>query len=151
MDGEFDDLVRRTWGAKPSRGTSSGFVPPVEILHRGQDIQVRLELPGIDPEQDVQVLVEDGRLIISGERREERESSDGLLVRELRYGSFRREFALPDGVSAEQVSATYDAGLLQVAVRGVVKPVPEPQRVPIQTGRNGQASKHSQEQVSIET
>jgi len=55
-------------------------------------------------------------------------------VRELRYGQFRREFALPPGVSPEQVEASYDAGLLDVRVRSVVAPEPQPVRVPITTG-----------------
>jgi len=56
-----------------------------------------------------------------------------VLVRELRYGQFRREFALPPGVSPEQVEATYDSGLLDVRVRGVVQPEPATVRVPITT------------------
>lgn len=146
MDAEFDDLVRRAWGNKSTQGAPSGFVPPVEIVHKGADIEVRLELPGIDPEKDVAVSVEDGRLVISGERTERTDSRDGVLVRELRYGSFRREFALPEGVAADRVSAHYDAGLLRVTVRDVVKPIPQPQRVPIQVGANTP----QEEQVSIE-
>lgn len=147
MDAEFDDLVRRAWGNKPVKTLTAGFVPPVEIVHKDTDIEVRLELPGIDPEQDVAVSVEDGRLVISGERTEKAEGHDGVLVRELRYGSFRREFALPEGVTADQVSATYDAGLLRVAVRDVVKPVSQPQRVPIQVGTGAP----KEDQVSIES
>lgn len=147
MDAEFDDLVRRAWGHKPGKSATSGFVPPVEIVHKDADIEVRLELPGIDPEKDVAVSVDDGRLVISGERLEQADKHDGVLVRELRYGSFRREFALPDGVTAEQVSAHYDAGLLRVTVRDVVKPIPQPQRVPIQVGTTA----GKEEQVSIES
>ena len=54
-----------------------------------------------------------------------------LMPRELRYGSFRRELALPGGISAEHVEATYDAGLLTVRVRSVIAPEPQPVRVPV--------------------
>ena len=131
MDRDFDDLVRRTWG---SAGRTAGFVPPVEVLRDGEDVVVRVELPGIDVERDVSIEVERGKLVISGERRAATEG-EGVLVRELRYGAFRREFALPQGVSPEQVQASYDGGLLDVRVRGVVQPEPAVVRVPITTGR----------------
>ena len=138
MDRDFDDLVRRGWGAaRPSAMTTmSGFVPAVELVREGEDVVVRLELPGVDVERDVTIEVERGKLVISGERRDTRgEATEGLLVRELRYGQFRREFALPNGISPEQVEAGYDAGLLDVRVRGVVQPEPQAVRVPITTGR----------------
>jgi HSP20 family protein len=138
MDREFDELVRRGWssgkGRSEGRTGMLGFVPAVEVSRDGEDVVVRVELPGIDVERDVAIEVERGKLVISGERRDARaESPDGVLVRELRYGQFRREFALPAGISPEQVEATYDAGLLDVRVRSVVAPEPSPVRVPITT------------------
>ena len=93
-----------------------------------------LELPGVDVEKDVDIEVAEGRLTISGERHdrnEQRDESGRALVRELRYGSFRREFALPEGVGADDVDASYDRGLLEVRVRNVTKPVMPPQKVTI--------------------
>lgn len=137
MDREFDELVRRGWaGSREKSAAMAGFVPAVEVARDGADVVVRVELPGVDVERDVAIEVDRGKLIISGERRDERsEQSEGVLVRELRYGQFRREFALPPGVSPEQVEATYDAGLLDVRVRGVVQPEPATVRVPIMTAR----------------
>lgn len=131
FDREFDELVRRGWG-QARTGARAGFVPPVEIETRGNDVHVRLELPGIDVEKDVEITVDKGRLVIRGERRDERaEDSGGYLVRELRYGSFHREFALPDGMTAENVEAHYDQGMLDVVVRNAITPEPEPQRITI--------------------
>ncbi|MCW2501606.1 MAG: heat shock protein [Frankiales bacterium] len=134
MDREFDTLVRRTWPAPAA--TRAGFVPAVEIARDGEDVLVVLELPGVDVARDVSIEVDRGKLVISGERRDPRAEDDNesVLVRELRYGSFRREFALPGGVSAEQVEAGYDAGLLLVRVKRVVQPEPMPVKVPISTG-----------------
>ena len=133
MDREFDDLVKRTWG----EAGQAGFVPACEVARTGEDgrdIAVRFELPGIDVERDVTIEVERGKLVVSGERRDPfAEDRSGLLVRELRYGAFRREFALPQGVSPEQVEASYDAGILEVVVRAVVAPEPTAVRVPIST------------------
>ena len=141
MDREFDELVRRGWGAREKAPAMAGFVPAVEVVREGADVVVRVELPGIDVERDVAIEVDRGKLVISGERRDERSEQggadgQGVLVRELRYGQFRREFALPPGISPEQVEAAYDQGLLDVRVRGVVQPEPATVRVPITTSRS---------------
>ena len=133
MDRDFDDLVRRTWGG-PRSATTAGFVPPVEMVSEGRDVLVRLELPGIDIDNDVEVEVHDGRLTVSGSRQEtiEEQSEDRkVLVREHRYGSFRREFALPAGVSGDDVEAAYENGILELRIRDVAQPEPKPQKVAI--------------------
>lgn len=130
FDREFDELVRRGWGGNTVART--GFVPPVEMHMRGSDVVLRLELPGIDVNNDVDVSVDKGRLVIRGERRDEHhEQGAQFLVRELRYGSFRREFALPEGVTAENIEASYDQGMLEVVVRNAVQPEPQPQQIKI--------------------
>jgi HSP20 family protein len=137
MDRELDELVRRGWtGSREKAPAMAGFVPAVEVVRDGEDVVVRVELPGVDVERDVAIEVDRGKLVISGERRDERsEQAEGVLVRELRYGQFRREFALPPGVSPEQVEASYDAGLLDVRVLAVVQPEPATVRVPITTAQ----------------
>ncbi|HXO81326.1 MAG TPA: Hsp20/alpha crystallin family protein, partial [Mycobacterium sp.] len=102
--------------AKPVAG---GFSPAAEIIKDGEDAVVRLELPGVDVDKDVNVEVEHGRLVIHGERRDEHaEDKDGRTLREVRYGSFRRSFQLPAHLTGEAVSASYDAGVLTVRVAG---------------------------------
>lgn len=78
---------------------------------------LRAELPGLDPEKDVEVSVEDGTLTIHAERHEEQEEPHRS---EFRYGSLTRSVALPEGADTEHVSASYDKGILQVTV-----PVPQ--------------------------
>lgn len=141
LDREFDDLIRRTWTTprtrvvRRARPSSAGFVPSVELVRDGSDVIVRAELPGIDIDKDVTVEVERGRLVLRGERRNEREDNDdGVLVREVRYGSFRREFALPEGVTADAVEASYDAGILEVRVHGAAREVETAQRIPVTSG-----------------
>src|SRR3712207_733895 len=134
LDDEFDDLVRRGFGASPYQ-----YVPPVEMATDGGDVLITLELPGVDTE-DVAIEVNEGRLVISGERRDRWEDSRGkILVRELRYGAFRRVFQLPEGVGAEQVEATFDKGQLKVRVRDVTKPVQPPRKIEIKTGEQPQS------------
>lgn len=133
FDSEFDAVVRRALGG----GQGAAFVPPTDVVRDGTDVVVTLELPGVDVENDVSVEVSDGRLLISGRRAEETSSDEGgVLVRETRSGSFRREFALPEHVTADSVEADYDRGLLKVRVRDVAKPKIEPKRIQIRGGQN---------------
>jgi len=98
---------------------TSGFTPAAEIVNDGDDAVVRLELPGVDVEKDVNVEVERGRLVSHGEHRDEHaQDTDGRTLREIRYGSFRRSFQLPAHVTGEAVTASYDAGVLTVRVAG---------------------------------
>jgi HSP20 family protein len=104
---------------KPVSSTASDFSPAAEVVKDGEDAVVRLELPGVDVEKDVNVELDHGRLVIHGERRDERaEEQDGRALREVRYGSFRRSFRLPAHITGEAVSASYDAGVLTVRVAG---------------------------------
>jgi HSP20 family protein len=114
---EFDALVRHAFG--PTATRRGQFVPAAEISRDGDDAVVRVELPGVDVEKDVTVEVDNGQLVVRGERRDERtEEADGRSLREVRYGTFRRSFALPQHVTADAVSASYDAGVLSVRVAG---------------------------------
>ncbi|WP_374023327.1 Hsp20/alpha crystallin family protein [Mycobacterium sp. HNNTM2301] len=98
---------------------TSGFHPAAEIVKDGDDAVVRVELPGVDVEKDVNVEVDRGRLVIRGERRDEHaEEQDGRTLREVRYGSFRRSFQLPAHVTGDAITASYDAGVLTVRVAG---------------------------------
>jgi HSP20 family molecular chaperone IbpA len=98
---------------------TAGFSPAAEIVKDGEDAVVRLELPGVDVEKDVNVELDNGSLVIHGERRDEHaEEKDGRALREVRYGSFRRSFELPAHITSEAVSASYDAGVLTVRVAG---------------------------------
>lgn len=132
---DFDDLVRRTWGAGTAAAQGSGFVPAVELISQGDDVLIRLELPGVDPAEDLDIEVAPGKLTIRGERKAKTTSEQqGVLVRELRYGSFDRQFALPQGVDESAVEAHYDQGMLEVKVRGVVRRPPEPKKIQIRKG-----------------
>lgn len=96
----------------------SGFVPAIETQRDGDDLVVKLDLPGIDPAKDVDVELSGDILTVSGERRTENES-DGF--REVRYGRFSRSVTVPGEVSADAISANYDAGVLTVRIAGAYK------------------------------
>lgn len=75
--------------------------------------EIRAELPGVDPEEDIEVTVRDGRLTITADRARPGESTGRS---EFSYGSFSRTLALPDGADQDDVNATYDRGILTVSV-----------------------------------
>ena len=87
----------------------------IEELTEGDVRIIRAELPGIDPDKDVEISVHDGMLHISGERTQRSEDRDNGTVRtEFRYGRFERAVPLPAGSSPEDVTATYKDGVLEV-------------------------------------
>ena len=110
---EFDGLIRAAFG--PTAPDRVSFSPAVESRRDGDDAVIRFELPGVDVENDVTVEVKGRVLVVAGERHDQ---SEGSRFSEFRYGSFRRTFRLAPQVTAEAVSATYDAGVLTVRVAG---------------------------------
>ena len=127
---DFDAVVRNAFGPTTTR-SGFGFTPAAEITRDGEDAVVKVELPGVDFEKDVTVEVDRGRLVVRGERRDERsEERDGRTLREVRYGSFHRSFGLPKHVTAEQLTASYDAGVLTVRVAGAYTGT-TPTRIPV--------------------
>lgn len=129
---DFDSLIRTTWGENAREmGQSLRWVPAVNMRANDTDVNIELELPGVRRE-DIDVEVLGKRLRVSGERRETFSSGDetgGTLVREMRYGSFSREFRLPTVVSGKQVSADYADGILRLHITGAKTLPPEPEKI----------------------
>ena len=76
---------------------------------------IRGEIPGVDPEKGIEITVDNGRLRIHAERREESETGEkGNFRTEFSYGSYSRTMALPPGVTEDDVKANYTDGILEV-------------------------------------
>ena len=126
LTSEMEELFADLWYHRlaPQR---PGFRPRVDV-YRTEDppvLHVVAELPGVDPDQ-IDVAVNDGVLVISGRR--QRPHGDGRRYQhiELDYGPFERQIALGDGFDASAAEATYEHGLLTIAVplrQKVVGPV----------------------------
>lgn len=142
--GRFDRLFDEWTKALPFRGALEAWRPSqfeevirVDEFREGDTLVVRAELPGIDPEKDVEVTVTDGMLHIEAQRREEeRQESAGYLRRELRYGSFNRTLGLPEGVTESDVTATFKDGILEVRVQVPEKAqeAAQPKQIPVNRG-----------------
>jgi HSP20 family protein len=92
----------------------SKWLPAVDIYETDGNIQIEVEVPGMD-EKNLKVKIEDNTLTISGDRKfEKKESKDNYYRIERNYGSFTRSFFLPDNVDKEQIKAKYENGILKV-------------------------------------
>ena len=90
---------------------------------------LRAELPGIDPDKDVEVSVTNGVLTVSAERREEHKEGQRS---EFYYGRLHRSVTLPAGVDEGSVTATYRDGILQVEVPFPAEEKAPARKVPIE-------------------
>jgi HSP20 family protein len=89
----------------------------VEEFTEGHEVVVRAEMPGMDPDKDVDITVSDHTLRLRAERREESKTEEnGTFRSEFRYGSFMRTVPLPVGASDQDVKAIYKDGILEVRV-----------------------------------
>lgn len=105
----------------------------VDEFHENGTLVVRAEMPGLDPEKDIEVTVQEGVLRIRAERREEEKTEeDGYVRHELRSGSFARTIALPNGTADADIAASYKDGILEVRVPAPA-PAP-PTKVPVSRG-----------------
>jgi HSP20 family protein len=109
---EMPDLFR----LETERPFGDGLIS-VEEFHDGTDYVVRAEMPGIDPDKDIEVTMTERVLHIRAEKREEQKTEEkGGYRSEFRYGMFSRSLALPAGADAEAVKASYRDGVLEVRV-----------------------------------
>jgi HSP20 family protein len=134
LDRLFDEWMRM----QPMRRLLGAESPGEEIIrvdeYRDDDVQViRAELPGIDPDKDVELTVTGGMLRINAERRTEEQTDEkGVIRREIRYGRFTRSLPLAEGATDDDIDASYKNGVLEIRVP-VAQPAarPEPKMIPV--------------------
>jgi len=116
MNRLFDGLFSRpfTMPAWFETAQPGEWLPTIDLADDPRHIQVRAELPGIDP-QHVDVDVTEDRLVISGEKKQAvSKGGDGWSHVESRYGAFSRTIPLPDPVDPAKVTASFANGVLTV-------------------------------------
>jgi HSP20 family protein len=102
--------------------------PDVEVCEQEDQVRVCIDVPGID-ESQLTVEIDDGALLIRGERQDERATEPGQRRSELHYGAFTRRIPLPEGVEADAARAVLRSGVLEVRIPRRRR---EPRRVPVQ-------------------
>lgn len=128
IDRMFDDFFSSTsdWPAlvEPRMAGPNVFLPPLDIKETEASFLVEVEVPGFKS-GDVDVQIEDGVLVLRGERKQEKEEKTRRWHRSERfYGKFVRRILLPDYVDAEKVEASCKEGILSVTLlkKAGVKP-----------------------------
>ncbi len=104
---------------------TTAWAPLVDISEDDKSYTIKVELPEMKRE-DIKVNVENGILTISGERVREKEENNRKYHRvERAYGSFVRNFTLPQNVDPSKVNASYRDGVLYVSIEKAVNARPQ--------------------------
>ncbi|MFC4112241.1 Hsp20/alpha crystallin family protein [Nonomuraea zeae] len=119
---QFDRLARQTFGG-------GGAAMPMDGLRRDDDVLLRFDLPGIDPDS-IEVTIDRGVLSVSARREEEIGDNERQFVRERPMGTFTRRVYLSEHLDSERIDASYANGVL--AVRIPVLERAKPRKVEIQ-------------------
>jgi len=133
MTNLMDQVFER--GDVPIRRGERMWAPAVEVRERDNDMVIDVDLPGID-QNDVKVEVDEGALVIQGERKlEKEEERQGIRRSERFYGAFFRAIPLPENAKLDQVKADFRNGVLEITV-----PVEQPQSRRRQIPLSGQSA-----------
>lgn len=111
----FDDLFN---GFFSPRVISNETVMRTDVYEKDGYYHLEIELPGYDKE-DVDLEISEGYLTISAkhERSDEEKDAKGRLIRSERsFGTCSRSFYVGDNIKAEDVSAKFDGGMLEISV-----------------------------------
>lgn len=102
----------------------TGVGPSMDVFAKGNDLMLRLELPGIDT-KDLDISLVEHTLVISGETKEEKEvKEEDYYRRERSYGRFERTLPVPEKITEQDIEASYEDGVLEVKVKGAVEEEP---------------------------
>ncbi|MGI9512323.1 MAG: Hsp20/alpha crystallin family protein [Anderseniella sp.] len=100
------------------------FAPRSEASVLDDYYEINVELPGVRAE-DVDVTMQDGSLVVSGEKRSERQQTgQSFYFSEREYGAFQRAFRLPPDADIDNIDGRFDDGVLclKIGKRSPSKP-----------------------------
>jgi len=119
----FDDLFGRPLWRLPVE--EKGWMPVVDVFEKEDRFVVKAELPGMK-EEDIDVSVVGDTLSIKGEKKTETEIKEEDYYRcERSYGSFYRSIPIPSNVDANKIEASFEDGILEVALPKSAKVKPK--------------------------
>ncbi len=125
----IDELLKPDWlGGMQSFNAN---VPAVNIKETDTSFGIELAAPG-KKKEDFNIEIDHNVLTISSEEKAEKEEKDteGKYTRkEFSYSSFRRAFTLPETVNTENINATYENGVLHIALPKREEALPKPKRL----------------------
>ena len=111
MDRLFERFLEPVWSEMPTFGE---WEPKVDVTEDKDGITVKAELPGVE-QKDVAVTMQDGMLVIKGEKESEKEEKDKRHHRvERTYGAFSRALRLPAAVDGSKATAEFKNGVVTI-------------------------------------
>lgn len=120
--GGWPMMPRAYWMRWPKAWPATAWVPDVDVIEKDDKIVVKADVPGIKQE-NLEVVVEDGALVVKGRREESKEVKEENYRRSERMvGEFSRSIALPEGVDPDTIEATLKDGVLEVVVPRPAQP-----------------------------
>ncbi|GEB55282.1 Hsp20/alpha crystallin family protein [Streptomyces gardneri] len=123
---DFNDWFNREFPGLPGwRPATAAHSIPVEVTSGDGVYVLRAELPGMDPDDDIGITVDDNLITVSAEHSESKEDKEHS---EFRYGSFRRTVRLPVTIPADDVEASYADGILTIRI-----PMPDQETTSVRT------------------
>lgn len=139
---EVDRVFESFWSGfgtpsllRESGGTLGAMDVRVDTSEDDKAYHVTAELPGMS-EKDVEVTFADNTLIISGEKKEEKEvKEDNYHRRERSFGSFRRSFALPAEIDEGKISASFRDGVMTIDLPKSKTAQKKAKKITIQRGK----------------
>ena len=112
LDTFFDEPIFESG----DRELITGNFPRVDITENADAYTIKADLPGLE-KKDVSITIENGTLIIEGEKKEEHKKEHGKYYHlERTYGRFSRSFMLPDEVLTDKVDAKMHNGVLELTL-----------------------------------
>lgn len=126
----FDEALNRA----TAPASAKPWTPAVDILETENELILKADLPEVKL-SELDIRVEDGTLILRGERKFEKvENEKGYHRIERSYGNFSRSFTLPESVNPEAVKATFKEGVLTVTLHK--KEVAKPKQIKVEVQTN---------------
>ena len=110
---EVDKIARDMWDDWKPFMSDSGLAPHTDIYEEKGELVMKTELPGLD-KKDLDISLEDGRLTIKAEKKEDVEEDATHHVRERYHGQYFRSVTLPYPVKEDSITATFDNGVLEL-------------------------------------
>ena len=113
----FDTFFADLRSASPLIRTAAKFdaAPAMDVYRRDKQIIIHVDLPGVAAD-DVSLDVENGWVVLTAERTYSPEPGDSVYLTERPFGKFERRFKIASGISAEDITATFNNGVLSISI-----------------------------------
>lgn len=107
------------------------WLPTADIKENDKQYTINVDVPGVDP-KDIEVFMEDGCLVVKGERQEEKEEKDeSHYLKENSYGLFERRFRMPESADAKHIKAKNKNGVLNITIAKSKEKAQRSNKIPI--------------------